>query len=190
MPKPGNRPGAQPPEVGQALGKDHGPCRAARIDRTAVPGSLGGGPGAGAVHRLVEIQRVAAGKVDQVGGLQDLLILAVVRRGAVDDLKRVDLCAERFEMLLSHPEPAAHALIAFLAGGGRKAGNLRCAAIGVHGCQQVTIHFIHDRQVFTGTEQSDQTFHSITDPPEVGFNVSIRQATCAAAPLTTVPMHF
>ena len=55
-------------------------------------------------------------------------------------------------MLLSHPEPAVHALIAFLAGGCRKAGNLRSAAIGVHGSQQVTIDFIHDRQIFTGTE--------------------------------------
>ncbi len=140
-------------EARHAFAQDHRARRAACVDRAPFPGTLCGLPGAAILHGLVQVTRITAWEIDQIGVFKDRFPLGVISRVAVDNTYRAHLCTQILKMPGAHAQPAIDATISFPPRCRGQTGHARFASIEIQAVQQITVHLFHHRQILPRANQ-------------------------------------
>ena len=143
---------AEPP-----IGQDHGARRAAGQHGTSRVGVVQGGFDGAAGQDVVEEVGLAAREVDEVGLADGLGVGRVLGGGSIADEDRLDLGAQRAEVLPTHLRPAQEDLLAIGHRGGRQDDHARAGA--PRRDQQLAVDGLERGRELPGPDQGDGAVH-------------------------------
>ena len=137
-------------------GEGHRPGRAAGERRPALDGRRRSpSPTGDADERLRQVARLAARQVDEVGLADRLDVGRVVGVEPVADEDRLDLGAERREVLDAHRRPAPEDVLAVGPGRGRQDHDARPPA--ARRGQERRVDLAHRGQELAGSDEGDRS---------------------------------